>query len=33
MNLYRKKKQTHRQKKTYGFQRGGGERDILGVWD
>ena len=27
-------KQTHRHRKqTYGYQRGGGEKDKLGVWD
>ena len=34
MNLYKKHKQTHRDRKqTYGYQRGKGERDKLGVWD
>ena len=34
MNLFTKQKQTHRHRKqTYGYQKGGGERDKLGVWD
>ena len=34
MNLYIKLKQTHRHKKQiFGYQRGKGERDKLGVWD
>ena len=35
MNLYTKRKQTHRyRKQTYDYQRGKGEgRDKLGVWD
>ena len=32
MNLFTE--QTHRERKqTYGYQRGKGGRDILGVWD
>ena len=32
MNLYTKQKQTHKDgKQTYGYQRGKGERDKLGV--
>ena len=34
MNLYIKQKQTHRHRKQiYGYQRGKGKRDKLGVWD
>ena len=34
MNLFTKQKQTYRHKKqTYGYQRGRGESDKLGVWD
>ena len=35
MNLFTKQKQTHRHRKTYGYQRGKVEvgRDKLGVWD
>ena len=34
MNLYTEQKQNHRQRKeTYGYQRGKGKRDKLGVWD
>ena len=34
MNIYIKLKQTHRHRKqTYGYQRGGGGRDKLGVRD
>ena len=34
MNLFTKQKQTHRYtKQTYGFQRGKGDKDKLGVWD
>ena len=34
MNLYTKQKQTHRHRKqTYGYQRGKGGRDKLGVRD
>ena len=34
MNLFTKQKQAHRHRKqTYGYQRGGEERDTLGVWD
>ena len=34
MNLFTKQKQTHRHgKQTYGYQRGSGGRDKLGVWD
>ena len=34
MNLFTKQKQAHRHRKqTYGYQRGEGERDKLGVWD
>ena len=34
ISLYTKQKQTHRHRKqTYGYQRGKGGRDKLGVWD
>ena len=34
MNLFTKQKQTHRHRKqNYGYQRGKGDRDKLGVWD
>ena len=34
MNLFTKQKYTHRHRKqTHGYQRGGRERDKLGVWD
>ena len=34
MNLYTKQKQPHRHRKqNYGYQRGKGDRDKLGVWD
>ena len=34
MNLRTKQKQTHRHRKQiYGYQRGKGGRDRLGVWD
>ena len=34
MNLFTKQKMTHKHRKqTYGYQRGGEERDKLGVWD
>ena len=34
MNLFTKQKQTHRHRKqTYGYQRGKGGRNKLGVWD
>ena len=34
MNLFIKQKETYRHRKqTYGYQRGEGERDKLGVWD
>ena len=32
MNLFTKQKQTHRHRKTYGYQRGMGG-DKSGVWD
>ena len=33
MNLFTKHNQTHRHRKqTYGYQRGKGRRDKLGVW-
>ena len=32
MNLFTKQKHRHK-KQIYGYQRGSGERDKLGVWD
>ena len=33
MNLFTKQKPTHRQRKTYDYQRGKGWGDKLGAWD
>ena len=34
MNVYAKQKQTHRHRKqSYGYQKGRGERNKLGVWN
>ena len=34
MNLFTEQKQTHRlRKQTYGYERWGGGRNKLGVWD
>ena len=33
-SIYKKQKQTHRcRKQTYGYQKGEGGKDKLGVWD